>query len=1406
MKTKIIDSRNSILNGFAKAVIFTFLPVMFLFIVTSTQAQQLTARPEQGFGAGGGYQTTNIDSISLQNGAVNLSIPLASLPPIAGGKLSYTLTASYNGKLWQTNQEEKWADPLTVEPGVPHCPRSYSTQTLVQAEGSGWKIGGAYEIFYRDAYDDYAYKVPENNICWTQSEYTAMQSRYFKPMLRMPDGSEHDLRFESYIDTYPSGGVTEHMKGFYKQSGGTQNHPIFSTPVRMYTIDGTFIAVEVNQSSSLYWKIILKDGTRIELSDDGQRTIDTNGNSVLQSVRTTGEGPEWFVRDEQTGREIKWSETTYNNQLATKVQYQSVGGAWQNVYLIYGTISVLGKYYGKASWNDNGGEFGTGDVCYTHEAVSSELIKVVREIIFPSTESNVIPKYTFGYNSDETEETSDTYTDCGKTQTYSRTASKGWGEISDIITPSDAHIKYEYNHDGIHTFTQMSPYDGNEVIKNVVSKKKLTHDGVTDEWLYGVLVGIPQSGYAGGVINPDGSVYTETYIPTDIGFSGTGGQDGMGGLPIKSYQNNGRTLVEKKWVALDGFTQVIGAPGQWVGINRVIDTEFTTLRDDQGNRLKMTAKKFQYDYNGNVTQVIQYGWINLSSVNYTNGNSVTGVPTGVPESTPVMKVTNTSYYNDAPNTSSSNAYKTRNIDSALVILGLPKQTTIGNGTTVKSTSEFYYDLHNDLNTAPTKGNLTQSRSWDDVNNQWVSNQSTYSARGNVLTQTDANNVVTQYTYGSINGYADLYPTETVAAYSTPVARTSSAVYDFYTGSLITATDVDNALSITTEYDILGRPTKVRNAVGTTLESWVRTEYSDLNRRIIIRADLETMGDGRKVAIQHYDQAGRLRLSRTLENATEDPYDETSGVKVETRYKTASPYSYQLTSNPFRSNSAAQASGEQTMGWTLSKAWADGSKQEVETFSGAALPAPFASSGANTATTGKVSTESYAERTLVTDQADKQRISVSNAIGQLTDVWEITESATTGVTFPNHGEIAHGYQTSYTYDILGNLATVNQGSQMPRTFTYNSLSKLTSDINPESGTTNYTYDAGGNLKQKSQLRSGTANVVTAYNYDKLNRVIQRSYTTPNGTPSNYQASPAVSYTYDDPSIAHSKGRLTKVSSTVSTTEYTAFDPLGRVTAHKQITGGTAYTTGYTYNLSGALIEETYPSGRKVRNVLDATGDLAQVESKKNPTAGYWTYADNFTYNAAGGITSMQLGNGHWESTQFNARMQSTQIALGTTTGSTGLLKLDYSYGTTQNNGNVQSQTITVPTVGGSAGFTAIQNYTYDQLNRLYDAVESISGSRYGSRPSVTTVLEIAVSTHRRIAPRHLRPTAQPLLAILRSTRPTIVFSEQPTTARAIRPLTATHSNMFMMARIRWCRPRMHPVRCSAFTHTMATASG
>lgn len=265
---------------------------------------------------------------------------------------------------------------------------------------------------------------------------------------------------------------------------------------------------------------------------------------------------------------------------------------------------------------------------------------------------------------------------------------------------------------------------------------------------------------------------------------------------------------------------------------------------------------------------------------------------------------------------------------------------------------------------------------------------------------------------------------------------------------------------------------------------------------------------------------------------------------------------------------------------------------------------------------------------VKDQALKERRSISNALGHLKRVDE--PSGTLGV-----GAIASPYQpTTYSYDVLNNLLNVSQvgdtsiecgggtsSCSQSRSFTYDAMARLKSAVNPESGTINYTYDANSNLLTKQDARS----ITTTYSYDTLNRVLSRTYSD--------GVTPTVSYFYDN--LTNAKGKLIKVSSSVSTTEYVTFDVLGRVTRSKQTTDGVTYGNGstdsamtYTYNLAGDLIEQQYPSGRVVKNVLDSSGDLAVVRSKKNASAGYWNYADSFSYNAAGAVTSMQLGNGRW----------------------------------------------------------------------------------------------------------------------------------------------------------------------------------
>ena len=1246
--------------------------LLLIFIVLGlsqiTLGQDLTSRPDRGFGGKGGYQSSDIDSISLQNGSVNVEIPLASLPPVAGGKLSYTLSAHYNSKLWDAHRSEVQGSVST-----PGCQPSYSTTEIRTADNAGWRIGGQYQIVFRDAHEDYDYLPASSEQCYGY-EFNYMQGYFFKPMLRMPDGSEHEMRIEGSFNTYSVLGTRDHLKRYYQQSGGSPGYPTFSSPIRLYTIDGTFITAVVNPTGSAISSVIyLKDGTTIEDSADGQRIKDTNGNSILVNYA--------FVRDEQTGREIKWVGATYNGQPATKVEYQTVGGTWVSTYVVWGETTVQGKLYYKSSWNMSGGETGEGVECYIHQQVPNTPFSVIREIVLPATEQNTAArKFTFGYNSDTTTQATSTNMRWACLESfpdYTRTVSTGSGELSDVTTPTGAQIKYNYSNDGLHDIGSMSQDSADEFLRDTITTKTITHDGTTDTWQYGISSGGGNAVTIGSVINPDGSNHFEAYHPINIANAQGYGSYGFAGLTFKSMES-GRISTEKTWMLLGGTVPAFGAI-EPVGVNPVVDTEYTTLYDDNGNRLKMNARKFQYDYNGELLQTIEYDWFDPAAVSFVQNR-----PNGIPAGAVVLRTVNNSYYNQAADANSTNAYHKRSVGTSTVILGAPQEAIVGN-----SQTRISYDGQS-FGTAPIKGNVTGISKWDSFNSSWLNTSSTYDNYGNVTSTTDPKGGVTQILYEDAT---HTMPTKTIIdPQNGSGQQISTATYDFSTGAVLSQTDIHGNVSnidytnlLLGTVDPFGRPGTVlspaTNINGTNKRQTAKTFYEDSARKVRSEADLFDQGDGLAKSRVSADQLGRPVLSERNENGAS-----TYSVFSQTIYNTAGRAVLQ--SNPTR------GTGESTDGWTRVTNDVLGRPIEAATFAGATQPAWTGTSGNFT---GAVTTLFDTNATTVTDQAGKQRRSIINGIGQLIRVDEPDNSGSLGTA------ASPAQATAYAYDVLGNLTQVNQGAQT-RTFSYDSLSRLRQAANPESGAISYNYDANGNLTSKTDARG----VVTGYTYDAFNRVLTRSYS--DGTPQ-------VNYTYEDAGIAYSKGRLTRVSSAISETRYNSFDNLGRVLSSQQLTDGNAYNFGYTYNLSGALVSEAYPSGRVVVNQFQADGSLAQVNGLVNQTSK--TYAANFNYNAMGAVNSMQLGNSKWENAQFNSRLQPTQLGLGNSTNDTSLWKVNYDYGTTNNNGNVLSQTITVPSIN-----PLIQTYAYDSLNRIKSATETQNSSqtwkqtftydRYGNR--------------------------------------------------------------------------------------------
>jgi RHS repeat-associated protein len=577
----------------------------------------------------------------------------------------------------------------------------------------------------------------------------------------------------------------------------------------------------------------------------------------------------------------------------------------------------------------------------------------------------------------------------------------------------------------------------------------------------------------------------------------------------------------------------------------------------------------------------------------------------------------------------------------------------------------------------------------------------YDIAGNVVLSIDPNGGKTSFDFadkfGSPSGSvtSTTTPTELAGGNSTfafpsgvtnvSFNFTSYAKYDYYTGHAVDAQDI-NSVDSSASYagDALDRQTSVTRGAnqGTSLQSSTVFTYDDANRTITTKSDRDTLGDGLLKTQLVYDGMGRTTESRQYESAAS--------------YITTMR-SYDGMGRPNSGSNPYRPATETAVSTTTQY---DGLSRTTTV---------------TTPDNAIVRTDYNGARVLVTDQAGKQRISKSDGLGRLTDVWEITaaDSATESVTFPNHSGITSGYRTRYTYDGLDDLTQVTQqigsttGTKQTRTFLYDSLKELTDATNPESGHVHYTYDNNGNLQTKRDARSITTNYV----YDALNRVTSRSYSD--------QSTPAVNFYYDNQNLpggfpssftrGSSLGRLVATTYGVTSAgSYIGYDPMGRANASYQQTDSQNYGFGYGYNVAGGMTSETYPSGRIVQTEYDAAGRLAGV---KNQASGLY-YAggagadglNRIQYASHGAISAMKLGNNKWEHSTFNGRLQPTQIGLGTSSTDSSVLKLDYAYGTTSNNGNVLSQTITI----GSTVMS--QGYGYDGLNRLSSATETFNSAQ------------------------------------------------------------------------------------------------
>ena len=367
-------------------------------------------------------------------------------------------------------------------------------------------------------------------------------------------------------------------------------------------------------------------------------------------------------------------------------------------------------------------------------------------------------------------------------------------------------------------------------------------------------------------------------------------------------------------------------------------------------------------------------------------------------------------------------------------------------------------------------------------------------------------------------------------------------------------------------------------------------------------------------------------------------------------------------------------------------------------------------------------------TTVTDEAGNSRQSCVDGLGRMISVLE------------DPGSSPHlNYQTTYQYDTLGDLTNVtqngsNSANARNRSFAYDSLSHLTSATNPESGTILYAYDADSNVITKTAPlpnQTLSATVTTTNTYDKLNRLIKKTYMDGNNS-DPYTAT--AQYGYDGVALSgcpiappgdtdsYPVGRATAMCDGSGGTSW-IHDTMGRVKQERRAIGATSvnHYIDYTFNLDGSLgvlqtppmknLNYTYNGAGQVIKLIDSTDNINFALSATYAPPGELATA---TLGSASGFTGFTVTN------SYNDRLQ--PILLSATNSATGAAVFsecfdlhlgvaitspspcNFNASTAGDNGNVYQITNNRDSTHGRD-----QNFIYDSLNRIQQAYSSGSGS-------------------------------------------------------------------------------------------------
>jgi RHS repeat-associated protein len=448
---------------------------------------------------------------------------------------------------------------------------------------------------------------------------------------------------------------------------------------------------------------------------------------------------------------------------------------------------------------------------------------------------------------------------------------------------------------------------------------------------------------------------------------------------------------------------------------------------------------------------------------------------------------------------------------------------------------------------------------------------TYFDTGVPYTSQDVNGALTTYQYSATgNAYCNwAFPTKVVE----PLSLTRSMTWNCTGGVQLTATDENSQVTSTTYSDpYFWRPVSIIDQENNSTGFYYGTNPMTVVQELFFNSN-QSVADTNL----GFDGLGRQIVTNHLQSPSSGYYDQVV-------------QSFDTNGRLWKTSAPCVTTG----------AWTCPTTAQTITYDPLNRPSQVTDAG------GGTTTYTYPQNDILItvgpapgSENTKSRQLEYDALGRLTSVCELTSMTGSGTCGQNSPQT--GYWTRYTYDALGDLVNVTQnaqgaiGTQQTRNYAYDAMGRLTSETNPESGTTTYGYDSvSGTLCAASSpgdlIKKTDANGnYTCFNYDALHRV------TDVGNNNQSASNPAKRFRYDNTSgyagstkpagILNTLGRLAEAvtdavvgSDSIVTDEWFSYTPRGEVSDVYELTphsSPTYYHVSQTY----------WPNGGP--NVLAAT---------------------------------------------------------------------------------------------------------------------------------------------------------------------------------------------------------------------------